>query len=200
MELRLQPKIGRLAHPAAVVLSSAGWTKSSREQAPACYTSARHQSNRRETDVALLWDQGSSLAHAAERATLTDTTPISEAAAGGLQAPGIGGPLPAESSQQSRPSWPMVQKIREWCRAKGEATRADQVPEMLLAGFGSSATVAQVDSAPGAFGAQDRTAVCLKEGVRSGRLFRRAVPSGDPASGTRTCTMARSSGICRAAG
>ena len=43
MELRLQPKIGRLAHQAAVDLSSAGWAKSSREQAPACYTSARHK-------------------------------------------------------------------------------------------------------------------------------------------------------------
>ena len=58
MELRLQPKIGRLAHQAAVDLGSAGWAKSSREQAPAYYTSAR-QANRRETDVALRGDQGS---------------------------------------------------------------------------------------------------------------------------------------------
>ena len=53
VELRLQPKIGRLAHQAAVDLSFAGRAKSSREQAPAYYTSARHQANRRETDVAL---------------------------------------------------------------------------------------------------------------------------------------------------
>ena len=56
VKLRVQPKIGRLAHQAAAVLNSAGWTKSSREQAPACYTSARHQASRCETDVALLWD------------------------------------------------------------------------------------------------------------------------------------------------
>ena len=59
---RLQPKIGRLALQAAVDLSSAGWSRSSREQASAYYTSARHQADRRETDV-------SSLSHAAERAT-----------------------------------------------------------------------------------------------------------------------------------
>ena len=69
MELRLQPKTGRLALQAAVDLGSAGRSKSSREQAPACYTGVRHPANRRETIVALHWDQGSSLSHAAKRAT-----------------------------------------------------------------------------------------------------------------------------------
>ena len=53
VEPRLQPKIGRLAHQAAADLGSAGEARSSREQAPAYYTSARHQSSRRETGVAL---------------------------------------------------------------------------------------------------------------------------------------------------
>ena len=69
VERRLQPKVGRLAHQAAAELGSAGWAKSSREQAPACYTSAGHQANRRETGVALRGDQGSTRSHAARRAT-----------------------------------------------------------------------------------------------------------------------------------
>ena len=35
VELRAQPKIGRLAHQAAVVLNSAGWAKSSHKPQPA---------------------------------------------------------------------------------------------------------------------------------------------------------------------
>ena len=37
---------GRLAHKAAVVLNLADWSESSRKQALACYTSARHQASR----------------------------------------------------------------------------------------------------------------------------------------------------------
>ena len=43
---------GRLAYKAAVVLNLADWSGSSRKQAPACYTSARRQASRCETDVA----------------------------------------------------------------------------------------------------------------------------------------------------
>ena len=59
-------------------LGSAGRSRSSREQAPAYYTSVRHQANRRETGEALHWDQGSSLAHAAKRAShsLTRSTEV----------------------------------------------------------------------------------------------------------------------------
>ena len=67
VELRAQPKIGRLAHQAAVVLNSAGWTKSSREQAPACYTSGIKPAGVRQ-----MWHCSgtrSSLAQVAGRAT-----------------------------------------------------------------------------------------------------------------------------------
>ena len=122
MELRLQPKIGRLAHQAAVDLSSAGWAQSSREQAPAYYTSARHQANRRETDVALRGDQGSTRSHAARRAThslaqSTEAAPglwseVQQAANGPEdKQPGAGRPptkwmLPAGSSQCTMLNWP----------------------------------------------------------------------------------------------
>ena len=66
MEPRLQPKTGGLA-PQAV--GSAGRSRSSREQAPAYYTSVRQPANRCETVEALHWDQGSSRSHAAKRAT-----------------------------------------------------------------------------------------------------------------------------------
>ena len=78
VELRAQPKIGRLAHQAAVVLNSAGWTKSSRKQAPACYTSARHQASRCETDVALLWDKVLTGTGSRAGNTLNDMPPIGD--------------------------------------------------------------------------------------------------------------------------
>ena len=52
VKLRVQPKLGGLAHKAAVVLDLADWSESSRKQTPACYTNARHQASRCETDVA----------------------------------------------------------------------------------------------------------------------------------------------------
>ena len=61
---RVQHKVGCRAHQAEVVLNSACWAKSSRKQAPACYTSAR-QHARCETSTRLHWDQGSALVHAA---------------------------------------------------------------------------------------------------------------------------------------
>ena len=57
--------VGYRAHLAEVVLKMACWAKSSRKQAPACYTSARPHANRCETGTRLHWDQGSALAHAA---------------------------------------------------------------------------------------------------------------------------------------
>ena len=64
----MQPKTGELNLQAAVDSGSAGRSRSSREQAAAYYTSVK-QANRRETVEALHWDQGSSLAHAAKRAS-----------------------------------------------------------------------------------------------------------------------------------
>ena len=65
MEQRLQPKIGGLKRQAAMASGSAGRSKSSREQAPAYYTSVRGKPAGRETVTGLQWDQGSSLALAA---------------------------------------------------------------------------------------------------------------------------------------
>ena len=62
---RVQHTVGYRAHRAEVVLDMACWAKSSRKQAPACYTSARPHANRCETGTRLHWDQGSALAHAA---------------------------------------------------------------------------------------------------------------------------------------
>ena len=120
MEPRLQPKTGGLNLQAAVDAGSAGRSRSSREQVPAYYTSVRHQVNQGETVETLHWDQGSSLAHAAKRASQslarsTEAVPgrASEQkaasgpqgqAAGGLQAPGIRGLLPGGRSQRKRPA------------------------------------------------------------------------------------------------
>ena len=65
----MQPKTGELNLHAAVDSGSAGRSRSSREQAPAYYTSVRQQANRRETVEALHWDQGSSRSQAAKRAS-----------------------------------------------------------------------------------------------------------------------------------
>ena len=62
---RVQHKVGYRAHLAEVVQDMACWAKSSRKQAPACYTSARQHASRCETGTRLHWDQGSALAHAA---------------------------------------------------------------------------------------------------------------------------------------
>ena len=110
VELRAQPKIGRLAHQAAVVLNSAGWTKSSREQAPACYTSARHQASRCETDVALLWGQGTTSGGCAKMGSWPTEAP--KGALGprgrpaGVLAPGTQNLRAAGCSQPSRANGP----------------------------------------------------------------------------------------------
>ena len=50
---RAQHMVGDRAHRAEVVLNLACWTRSSRKQAPACYTSARQHAGRCETGARL---------------------------------------------------------------------------------------------------------------------------------------------------
>ena len=69
MEPKLQPKTGRLALQAAVDSGSSGRSRSSREQAPAYYTSMRQSANQRKTVEALHWNQGSSRSQAAGQPT-----------------------------------------------------------------------------------------------------------------------------------
>ena len=108
---RVQHKVGCRAHQAEVVLNSACWAKSSRKQAPACYTSARHHASRCETGTRLHWDQGPALAHAANgyhghwHEALGQCQKVQASAASGPQGQLAGGPrqkglLPVGSSQR----------------------------------------------------------------------------------------------------
>ena len=110
MEPRWQPKIGGLALQAAVDSGSSGRSRSSREQAPAYYTSMRHSANRREHCTGTKGPhahrlQGGQLTHWHEAPRRRQGFEVrckrqpKGQAAGGRQAPGMSGLLPARSSQ-----------------------------------------------------------------------------------------------------